>query len=177
MKKELATHFTFAIAFIIFISIFRGWVELTYLPFLVGGILGTILPDVDHLIYAYFLRPHELTSQRVARLIEKREVLKTLRLLAATRGERKHLIFHTVQFNVIFLALAFLVITSTGSFLGRGIVLTFSLHLLIDQVIDLMETGGLENWFRQVKVDLNKQQLRWYLIVNTVALLIFGFLL
>lgn len=177
MKKEIITHFTFMIALFIFISLFRGWFELSYLVFWVGGIIGTILPDIDHLIYVYFLRPQEAISQKVVSLVSNRESLAGLSLLAETRVERKHLIFHTFHFNVIFLLLSFLVITSSGSNLGRGIVLAFSLHLLIDQVVDFIETGDLLNWFRQVNIELSAEQKRYYLIGNTVVLLILGFLL
>jgi len=177
MKKELVTHFSFMIALFIFISLYRGWFDLVYLPFWVGGILGTILPDIDHLIYVYFLRPGDPTSQKVAFLIEKREAIKSIVLLAETRAERKHLVFHTLQFNILFLLFVFLITTSSGSFLGRGLVLAFSLHLLIDQVVDFMETGNLSNWLRQVNIEFSKDQRRWYLILNLIILLIFGFLL
>lgn len=177
MKKELVTHFSFMIALFIFISLYRGWFDLTYLPFWAGGILGTILPDIDHLIYVYFLRPGDETSQKVVSLIGKRETVKSLALMAETRGERKHLIFHTLQFNILFLLFVFLIVTSSGSYLGRGIVLAFSLHLLIDQIIDFMETGSLSNWLRQVNVAFTKGQRRWYLILNVFVLLVFGFLL
>jgi hypothetical protein len=177
MKKELVTHFSFMIALFIFISLYRGWLDLTYLPFWVGGVLGTILPDLDHLIYVYFLRPGEITSREIASLIEKREAVKSLVLLAETRAERKHLVFHTLQFNILFLLFVFLIGTSTGSYLGIGLVLAFSLHLLIDQIVDFMETGSLSNWLRQVNIELSSEQSRWYLILNIVVLLIFSFLL
>jgi hypothetical protein len=177
MKKELKTHFTFVIAFFIFISLFRGWFELIYLSFWAGGLIGTILPDIDHLIYVYYLRPQEVTSQKIVSLISKRESLASLTLLADTRSERKHLIFHTFHFNLIFILLSYLILTSSGSLLGRGIVLAFSLHLLLDQIVDLMETGDLANWLRQVNISLSLEQKRYYLIGNTLVLLFFGFLL
>ena len=177
MKKELITHFTFVIAFFIFISLFRGWFELPYLSFWVGGLIGTILPDIDHLIYVYFLRPQEVSSQKIVSLISKRESLAGLTLLSETRAERKHLIFHTFHFNIIFLLMSYLVITSSGSILGSGIVLAFSLHLLIDQIVDFMETGDLANWLRQVNISFLPEQKRYYLIGNTLVLLFFGFLL
>jgi hypothetical protein len=142
-----------------------------------GGILGTLLPDIDHLIYIYFLRPHELTSQRVASMLGKRELMKTLQLLAVTRAERTKLIFHTAYFQLLFLVFAYLVITSSGSILGRGLVLAFSLHLLIDQAVDWMETGGLANWFRQIPVQLEREQQRWYMVAALAILLFFGFFL
>lgn len=165
------------VAFFIFISLFKGWFELSYLPFWFGGLLGTLLPDLDHIIYIYFLRPHELTSQRAGDLLSKQEVRKALRLLAITRSQRTKLIFHTTYFQIFFLVFTFLVITSTGSLLGRGLVLAFSLHLLVDQVVDLMETGRLQTWFQELPADFDTTQMRWYLIVVLIVLLAFGLFL
>lgn len=135
-------------------------------PFWIGGIVGNFLPDLDHLIYAYFLRPHELTSQRVGYLVGQRRLIDGLRLLAVTRSERTKLIFHTAGFQLIFLVLTFLVVTSSGSLLGRGVVLAFFLHLLVDQAIDFME-GADRNWFGG-----------WgYWLIMLFVFLVFAFLL
>jgi hypothetical protein len=143
----------------------------------VGGIVGNFLVDIDHLIYVYFLRPHELTSQRVNYMLGKRNLGSTLNLLAETREERKDLIFHTIFFQLIFLVLTFLVVTSTGSILGRGIVLAFSLHLLVDQAVDLMETGNLNIWLKYLPIRLEEDRHKVYWIVVLLVLLFFGFIL
>jgi len=177
MKKDLLTHFSFFVAFFIFISIFRGWLKLDFLPFWFGGIIGSILPDIDHLIYVYLVKSHEPVSQAVDNLISNSKFKKTWDLLALKRSKRVDLIFHTAYFQLIFLIFAFLVITSSGSLLGTGIVVAFSLHLLIDQLIDLTETKNLDNWFRKVITISNEKQRNWYLVTNIVILLIFGFFL
>lgn len=177
MKKDLLTHFSFFIAFFIFISIFRGLLKSDFLPFWFGGIIGSILPDIDHLIYVYLTKPQEAVSQKVDNLINNNKFKETWDLLAVTRSKRLDLIFHTAYFQLIFLAFAFLVITSSSSLLGKGIVLAFSLHLLIDQAIDLTETKNLDNWFRKIIIISDKNQRKWYLITNIGILLIFGFFL
>lgn len=177
MKKETLTHFSFLVSLFIFISLFKGWFHLSFLTFWVGGILGTILPDIDHLIYVYFMRPEELTSRRVAHMVSKRDIWGTLNLLADTRTERTKLIFHTINFQVIFLALAFLVTTSSGSYMGRGIVVAFLLHLVVDQAIDIAETGGLVNWFEGFPLRINPEKTKTYWSISLLLLLIFSFLL
>lgn len=172
MKKDLATHFSFAIALFALITLFNRWFSLDYIPFWVGGIIGTLLPDVDHLIYAYVLKPHEVTSQRVASLISQRQVGKTWDLISATRTERKDLIFHSATFQLLFVVFAFLVITSSGSILGSGIVLAFLLHLLIDQVMDLVETGSVNVWFERFPFQLDSEQKRYYLVANGLIILV-----
>lgn len=175
MKKELITHFTFVAAFFIFITVIKGWFDLVYIPFWVGGILGTLLPDTDHLIYVYFLRPNEAMSQKATSLLAEREYVKTFKLLATTRTQRSKLIFHTALFQILFLVFAFLVVTSSGSLLGRGIVLAFSLHLLIDQFIDLMETDRLNSWFKDFPFEIDAKQMRWFMVGMLAVLLFFGF--
>jgi hypothetical protein len=177
VKKELFVHFSFLISFLIFTSLIKGWINLSYWPFWVGGVVGTLLPDLDHLIYIFFLRPYELTSQRATRLISEKEVVRTLELLAETRYERKDLIFHTLLFQLIFLILTFWIITSSGSLFGRGLVLAFSLHLVIDQIVDLMETGGLTNWSKNIPLVPSKENSIRYCAILLVLILIFGIIL
>ena len=177
MKKELLIHFSFLVSFFIFVSIVKGWLTFSFWPLWLGGLVGSLLPDADHLIYIYLLRPHELTSQRVNQMLGKRRFSDSLRLLAETRSERTKLIFHTATFQLIFLVLTFLVVTSSASIFGRGLVLAFYLHLLIDQAVDLVETGSLDNWFRELPVTLNSSQIKGYWLIMLFVVIIFGFLL
>ncbi len=177
MRREISIHLSFLISFFIFISLFRGWLDVSFWPLWLGGLIGTVLPDLDHLIYVYFLRPHELTSQRVERMVRQARLSDFLRLLAETRGERTKLIFHTLFFQLIFLGLTFLVITSSASLLGRGLVLAFSLHLLIDQIVNLVEMGSLGNWFGQIPFSFSEEGTRGYLFLVSLVILFFGFFL
>ena len=106
MRREIFLHFAFWFSFFVFITLIRKYFNLSYWPFWVGGIVGTLLPDIDHILYLY-LRPQELTSQRVGLLLDKREIKRTLSLLYETRTERRDLIFHTAFFQIIFLILTF----------------------------------------------------------------------
>lgn len=166
------------ISFFIFIFLFRRWFDFYHLPFWLGGIIGTLLPDIDHILYIYLLNPVDLTSQRAVSLMKSREVARTLDLLAATRYERTRLIFHTTTFQIIFLVLTFLVVTSSGNPFGKGLVLAFSLHLLIDQLMDFMEVGDLSIWFRDfpINLSLSRQKMLFYWLGNVVLLLLFGFI-
>jgi len=176
MRKIYLTHFVFLASFFIFISLLKGWFSLVYVPFWIGGLIGVVLPDVDHFIYIYLMRPQELTSQRATRLMASGNIGRTMSLLAETRGERKHLVFHTATFQMIFIVFAFLIISSSNSLLGRGLVLGFGIHLLIDQLVDIVETESLDNWFDQIKITVNKERALVYWFVNMFIILLFGFL-
>lgn len=134
------------------------------------------MPDIDHLLYMY-LRPQELTTQRVGFLISKHDIKRVFTLLYETRSERKDLIFHTAFFQLIFLVLTFWIMTSSGSYFGKGLVLAFSLHLLVDQIVDLTEMGSFDNWLKYLpwRLDLSKAKIYWLFAVILVFL--FGIIL
>jgi hypothetical protein len=184
MKKELLIHVISWLFLFAFITLVRRLFNLTYWPFYLGGLVGTILPDIDHLIYIYILNPHELTSQRVNQLVNNGKLRRMLDLLAETRSERSNLIFHTAFFQIVFIILMFLVVTSSGSLFAKGLVLAFALHLSVDQVVDLFETGNLQNWFKSLKafpvlerISSIKEQSTLYWLVGLLVILYFGFFL
>jgi len=173
MKKELLIHFLFTFSFLIFVAIVRGWVSLALIPLFIGGILGTILPDLDHFFYVFFFRPYELTSQRVIYLFQNKQFKKAFELLLETRYERTKQVFHWVYFQIIFLILAFLVMTSSGNIFGAGLILAFSLHYLVDELCDFLEIGNLDTWFRETPfVLLQERAVLYWLVILFVFLLI-----
>lgn len=176
VKKEIFIHFSFLISFFILITIYRRWFDTYYIPFWLGGVLGTIMPYLDQLIYVYVLRPDDSSSQQIAEKLSERNVWGAIKTLLEVRYLTDNLIFHTVYFQLIFLMLTFFIVSSSGSVFGRGIVLAFSLHLFIDQITDLMETGGVANWFKKLPVNLDKEQRRWYLVFIFLILLVLGLL-
>ncbi|MFC1625742.1 hypothetical protein ACFL1Q_01780 [Patescibacteria group bacterium] len=178
MKRELLIHIAFLVSFFIFVTIFKGWFSLAYWPFWLGGLVGTFLPDVDHVLYVLMLKPYELTSQRISYLLERKELKKIVELLYETRSERRGLIFHTAGFQMLFLVLTFWMVTSSGSLFGRGLVLAFSLHLLIDQIMDLNDIGSMANWNTVSLVDLtDRKKASLYWLAAVIALCVFGFLM
>lgn len=176
MKRELFIHYSFWLSFFIFVALIRHYLSLTYWPFWVGGVIGTILPDLDHVIYFYLISPSELTSQRFNFLLQKKDILRMVQLLYETRSERRGLIFHTIFFQMIFAVLTFLMVTSS-SLLGKGLVLAFFLHLIIDQIMDLTELGSLDNWLKNSPIRLDYRGAKIYWTASLVALIVFGFLL
>lgn len=175
MRKQLLLYYTSYLVFFLLISLFRHFTSSMYVAFWVGGAIGAILPDVDHLIYVYFLKPHELTSQRATRMISRGQLFSTLNLLANTRSERKGLIFHNATFQILFAVFTFFVLTSSNSLFGRGIVLAFSLHLLVDQYLDFTKLGSLSNWFND-RFSLNHDRAVFYWTGLAILLVLFGFL-
>lgn len=177
MKRELSTHFIYWLIFFALIILIRQHFSLNYIYFVVGGLLGVVLPDIDHLIYAYFIKPGDLTSQRINYLVNKNEIKRTVELLYETREERRELIFHSIFFQGILFILVFWILTSSGSLLGKGLVLSFVFHLSVDQLIDLKNFGDLGMWFKNLpfKLDINQSKIYW---IATTSLIVFmGFVM
>lgn len=162
MKKLLLSYVLYAVLFLVIVILFHQWFDLGSLIFLAGGLVGSLLPEVDHLLYMYLLKPEEMTSKITADMINRRDVQGTLNVLADTREERKNLIFHNAAFQWLFIVFAFLALTSSSSLFGKGLVLAFLVHLSIDQIIDLTKTNSLANWFDKVNLHPNKQQATIY---------------
>lgn len=177
MRKDLFIHFCFWFAFFVLISIIGGNLSSEYWPFWLGGVIGTILPDVDHLIYILFLNPQELTSQRFNYLLRKKAIGRAGTLLTETKNERKEMVFHSFFFQIIFFLLTLFVVSSTSSIFVYGIVLAFSLHFLADQVIDMVELKTLENWGKLFSSDLDKHQSIIYISVLFLLLFLMGVLI
>ena len=160
MRRELFIHFAFWFSFFVLISLVKHFLNISYWPFWLGGAIGVLMPDLDHLIYVVFTGPQELTSQRVGFLWNRREIKRLVELLYETRSERRGLIFHTIFFQAIFLILTFWLMSSSASLFGKGLVLSFALHLSIDQLVDITEMKSLSNWtkFLPISLDLRKSE-------------------
>jgi hypothetical protein len=176
-KRELTKHFMFWLIYFVLIILIKHYFSLFYLPFVIGGLVGVVLPDIDHIIYAYLIKPQDLTSQRLNFLINKNEILRSVELLYETREERHELIFHSLLFQGIFFILMVWMLSSSGSLLGRGLVISFMLHLSVDQFIDLKKLGNLNNWFKNLPFRFDDKQSKIYWIISTSLILLMGVLM
>lgn len=174
MKKEILIHgLSFIIFFVLITILHKGFIA-SYILFWIGGLVGTVLPDIDHLIYIYLLRPYELTSQRANNLIQKGALSQSANLLVATSIERTNMIFHTLWFQLVFLGFTLWAVTSSGNLFGHGLTLAFSLHILMDQLIDFLDRQNLNSWFEKyANLSREKQLLYWLAIAATLLFLAF----
>lgn len=163
MKREAVLHFgAFLIFFVVYSLVHRVWQFDVMVPvaFFMGGIIGTILPDIDHLIYIYFMRPDEYGSLRTQRMIKQGNFWEAIDFLATERERRNVLILHSAYFLVILIPLMFLLLSSGGSNFGAGLIFAFYLHLLVDLLIDYKSIGNLRNWYQKLNINLTSNQER-----------------
>jgi len=139
--------------------------------------VGLLLPYIDHLIYIYVLYPGADVSVRVKQFIKNKDLKEALSVFAGSDGIQTRKIIHTFYFQALFLLLSVMVITSSGSLFGAGLVLGFSLHLWVLQLKDFMDTGSINNWFERLGSVLDKERQVWFLVGGGGALLLAGLLL
>jgi len=138
MRREIFIRLSFLISVLILVSIVKHWLALTCWPLWLGGALGLFLPDLDHLVYIFFLGPQELTSQRVVYLIRNKNFRGAVSLLFDTRAERGDLVLHSNFAFVVILIFTFWMLTSSGSLPGVGLVLGMTVHLLVDRIKNVL---------------------------------------
>lgn len=172
MKKELSSHLITFVVFFALVTLLRGWFYKEIIFFWIGGVVGTFLPDIDHIIYVRFLRPQELSSQRVNHMMQNRQYLNTAKFLVDTKNERPKLIFHSILFLVIFIFLAIFVTTSSGSLFGRGLVIAFLLHLMVDIYEEFRLKGNLANWTHNLPLMMDTRKSK-ILLATTATIIIF----
>ena len=130
---------------------------------LTGAALGFFLIEIDHFVYTLIGHPEELTSQRVANLLRQFKISSAISVLQSTQNERQQLFFHSFLFQVIFTCLTFWVISSTGSFFGKGLVLSLSFQIFLKQLREFQTQGNLSSWFWNFKLDIPQSRLPLYL--------------
>jgi len=177
MKREILSHLIPTLIFLVLVTLAHWQLKFSLLFFWLGGLFGSLFLDIDHLFYAYLQAPHEFTPQRVKRLFEQREFWQGIILLFETQEERGRMIFHSVLFQAILLILTFFVLTSSASLFGKGICLGMLLHSLVDQGMEFIKNGEIENWFWQFRERPETNIQGIYFVFVFLLFLIFSLLL
>jgi hypothetical protein len=176
----LTTHFLVAIIWLTVITLLRWSWHWNLVWLWLGGLFGTYFFDLDHFLYLLVINPHELTSQRVQRLLQQKKFKETLVLVTETASERTHLPLHSALFQIINLVLCLFVLTSTNNLFGSGMVMGMALHLLKDEIGEVLgkQEERLKRWlFWQVKFEVSLESQKIYLVVVTLIFLALNWLL
>ncbi len=168
MRKEIIKHLIYFAGYFVFLTIVNSLYSLSYWPLYVGGLVGLFIPNIDHLLHVFVLKPQELTSQRVAVLFKNKQIKEAITLLYDTRDERKDLMFHIVMYQIIFAILTFWVVSSSGNLFGRGLVLSYYLSLVI---------FNLKKFVNKELIFGDQDQTRIYFVAQVILLFVFGLLI
>lgn len=162
-KKELRGHLFITLAWLTVVTLLRWHWDWSLLFFWLGGLVGFLLLDLDHIIYALVLYPQELVSLRIQHFLKERRFRETAELIVETDKERTKLAFHNALFQVVFFVFCFFILTSTDNWFGKGLAMAMALHLLQDEMVCLLKEQDeflYQRLFDQfnVKVSLNHQR-------------------
>lgn len=103
-----------------------------------GGVIGWNLLVFDAVAYIYFTHPEGLMAGNSRQILHQKGIWEWLKFLFSVKVNDKPAL-RSVLFLTAWVVLAFFAVTSTSSFLGKGVVMGLGLHLL------------LENWQLQIR--------------------------
>lgn len=73
--------------------------------------------------------------------------------------------FRSIVFMAAFAVVSFFIVTSSGSFVASGLVLSLYLSLILRQVGEMQIAGNLNSWYRMVAGSVSISVQRWILFV------------
>jgi len=168
VKQELRHHLLPLIGVFIFVSLI--WLLnraplLGFISLFFGLAIGSFLPDIDHLIYWFFLKPDLDESRQAKIFLSEKKIENLLKLLENTHKQHTSLIFHHYFFQAVLVLITFFVFTSTASILPKAILLAMNIHFLVDEIIDFKaDKKHLQNWlFAREEKQLSLDSLKYYL--------------
>lgn len=173
-KQEWLVKISLLLALLASISLYRGLLDLSILPLWIGGILGLLMPDLDKLYYTYVVNPKTKNNLSKDQFLANRDEFEN-KVYDDAKNSSLVTLFHTANFQLFFVVLGFFVVSSTASMLGKGVVVGFLLHLLVEQVMTYLRSKNIDAWFRNFVVGLDANQKRVYLVANGLAILFFAF--
>lgn len=175
MRQRPLIYIFFMSSLFLLTMVYFSFYELSVLNLWLGGIIGLFLPYIDHFLFSYITFPDDAYAVDFRNQVKNKNFKGVFFNMTKTKEDRKDLLFHSAFFQLAFVVFAFLVVTSTGSLLGRGLVIAFLLHLLLDQIMDVREKKPLAWWFRNLSLPFDGEQRRWYLVFNGLIIVLLSF--
>ena len=184
LKKELKGHYFVTLIWLAAIVILRLLINLkvffsainflSWFLFCLGALLGTFILDIDQLVSALFFYSESLAAKQVRQLIRQNKFKEIAFLLADTYQERIKRPFHSAIFQAFFALFSFWVVTSTGYWFGKGMVMAMGLHLLKDEIELLLKSRPelLRPWlFWQIKREVSFCEQKIFVVVMSLFFL------
>lgn len=178
LEKELKSHYFVTLVWLSALVILRLLLNLkvffnvisvvSWITFCLGAIAGTFLLDIDHILYTLVFNPQEPTSLKIKQLLRQKQYKEAFIFLVDTHLERVKLPLHNAIFQVVFSVFCFWVLTSTGSWFGKGLVMAVVLHLLKDEYHCFLKgkEAFLRSWlFWQIKREVSFREQKIFLAI------------
>ncbi len=84
--------------------------------------------------------------------------------------------YRNVFFQTAFILMTLFIITSSGSLMGAGLVLSIYLNMILSQFKEIQEKGNLDEWFKLIKREVDIKTQKIYLGVISGAFLLLNLL-
>ena len=136
MSKVSFNKFIGLVVLLMLLTIVKSWFDYAYAIVWLGVLIGYYLPFVDHLFYAFIVRPNSDVSRNIRSLFSIRKFRQLVTYVNETADQRERLIIHTAYFQAVFMLLTFYILSSSSSLFGRGLVYGFSLKLFVEQLFE-----------------------------------------
>lgn len=176
-KKEAPVYSAALIIYLAVITLLSWPLQWPMALFWLGGFLGLLLYNLDHLVYLLWQSPDEPTALEFKQLLKSRRFKGAANLLVRTCQERKRLVGHSVIFQAVLVALTFFTLSSTASYLGKGLVMGLFFYALINQGRHLARGGDLSSWFWQVNIKPTRKGEAIYFLALLFILAYFSWML
>lgn len=163
------------LAFIVLIWLVKQFPFVFFIYLIVGFVIGSLVLELDHFIYWYFLDPKNQESIIAKNLIKQKKYKKIIKLIGDTAQFHTSLIFHHFIFQTILLIITFFVFTSTSSVLAKSIVFFTNTNLVIKQIYQLSsDKAHLQKWlFARLEKQISLQKIHYYVYLVTIIDLVF----
>jgi len=174
LRKKLSGNLLLTIIWLAAVTLWRWDWQWNLIFLWLGGLSGTFLLDIDHLLDIFFVHPSEEAKTQILSLLRQRKVREAVSFTADTATTRGKFVFHSALFQVFLVVLSFWVLTSSNSLLGKGLVMAMALHLLKDEFKWLLE--GKEEFLRQrlfwpIKREVNFPEQKIFIILMLLVFL------
>jgi len=138
---------------------------------ILGGIVGWFLPVLDKIAYIYILHPEAQISQYLKWQLEERQFKAFWETLKRRQGELDKLTTRGILFQAAWLVLAIFTVTSVPGWFGRALVMILGIRILLEEWRDWLKNKDVlrQKLLWQIKTEWQNQELKWYLIGKTIA--------
>jgi hypothetical protein len=182
VKHEFRYHLLATTAFFIIISVFLVIFKsenIEILKVFLGLFVGSLILDIDHFLFWFFLKPNLEESRLVKTAIRHYDFKSVYNFLKTSHQSHYNLIFHHYFFQVVLVLFSFFIFTSTNNLFISSLVISLNLHLLVDEIIDYFYNPKiLQKWlFARESTQLATKFLGKYILVFIFFFIIFIFLL
>lgn len=111
-----------------------------------GSMLGMLVPDLEYIIYAYFVEPEKDFSKTVTGFVKHKDISGLLKFINYNKGDIKEKSINSGLFQVAFAIFCVFAISVTTSLFLKALMLSIYVNLLYIS-IESYYSKNTDDWF------------------------------